>query len=589
MTFPTVLKTWIKDKYGGARTTICPEDIHVTAMCMMQFVKSSLPDWVETVNDLIKYLYSKIQLEFDRRNGASVVIACFDVGTVPVKKIVEYAKRKKWRCKLCSKLKEGEFSKDCKVKVKCKDKIPLKFEDGPHLPKNINGKLPVPAKQWFRFCSDSRNLKYELYPRLMNAMMSRTEFLPKLNQTLIISGVPCESEAISPGHPQWNFGYTPGATPERRILKTWNLETMHLTFKNNYDPDRFKHVFRIQNIEGRIYRHEVPEMFHSIPEADSSIFYFMQHYPNANFMFNINDGDAISIGLLRVMEDFKNGVCNLKRYVALPRRTKLKPGEHNWTHEYFNLVQLKYLIENDPIYLAAGVSNPVATVIFLFILAETDFFKGYCPGIGYKTTFSDDAIKRSRQHDGIWDTFHSRLSMFKHMVQWNILDMIPDAKTERRIVLDEELFELFTYYCYSGRYANKVAASSDSNGNPDFTAVRAHCMKLKTVKNRMPTREVVRGWARAIDWNLNYWVNSFRNIEVDPFKKLNGKSYYGYIKKKDGSYDVTASVSEKQEDVDEGYKKNFYKKQKKNTELKKRKGVTEVRKLSAIEALRGKY
>ena len=586
MTFPTVLKNWIKDSYGGSRTTVCPKNIHVTSMCMMQFVKGSLPEWVETVNDVINYLYSKIRLELDRKNGSSILIACFDISTYPVKAMVEYGKRKEWRCKLCKKCPINVFSKECKAKVQCKDKIPLKFEDGPHLSKNIHAKLPVTAKQWMRFAADSRNLRYELYPLFMNALLTRPEFAPKLNETIIVSGLPCDSELISPDHVMWQFGYTPTTEAERRLLKPWDVDTMHLTFKNNPDPDRFKHVYRIQNINGRLIRHEVPEMFHSIPEADSAIFYFTKFYPNANFLFNINDGDAISIGLLRVIEDFKAGVCTLERYVALPRRTALKPGEHNWTHEYFNLVKLKCLIEEDPIYTAAGVSNPVATVVFLFILAGTDFFKGVCPGIGYKTEYKDDPIKRAKQRDGIWDTFHKRLPLFRHMVQWNIYDMIPDINAERRIVLDEDLFELFIYYCYSHKYGKTV---DPDNENPDFSAVKAHCMNFKNKLKRMPTQEQIRVWNRGIQCNFNYWLKSCRNIYEDPFKKINGMPYYPYVKHDDGTQKVVASVSVEKEPVDEAYSRNFYKRIQKNTNLKKRKGISEERKISAMNIIKGKF
>lgn len=580
MTLPTKVKQWLIDKYGASRSTVAPNPVHVTAMCMMQFVKGSLPESVITVRNLVDYLIHKMLLQIKRQNGCSVVIACFDIETVPVKAIIEYEKRKEWRCKECRK---GTWIKCTRKGTKCKDKPPLKFEDGPHLPLNDDHRLPVTPDQWMRFASDSRNLRYELYPRLMNALLTRPEFLPGTNQTIIVSGLPCDSELISAEHARWEFGYCPSKEEERRLLKPWKLDSMHLNFKNVNDPDRFKRVYRIQNVNGVIYRHEVPEMKHSIPEADSSIFYFTKFFPNANFLYSINDGDALSIGLLRVMEDFHAGECKLKRYVALPRRRALKPGEHNWSHEYFDMVHLKQLIEEDPVYTAAGVSNHVATVVFLIILAGTDFFKNFCPYIGYKTDWNEeDEKKRAKQSDGIWDTFHKRLPMFRHMVQWNIFDMIPDPNVKRRIVLDEDLFKLFVLYCYFHSYEK----DPDSNKIPDFEAIRVKCSKFKQKARHMPSDEQILLWARHLTWNLDYWVNSFRDIYVDPFMEIDGKSYYGFC---NGKVAATNQLSLKQEPIDEQYKRNLYKRKQKQEPLKRRGGgIIEERKRNAIDAIKGK-
>ena len=96
MTFPTVLKKWLINSYGAARSTVAPKTITATSMCMMQWVKGSLPDSIITVNDLINYILRKITMQLTRKNGCVIVIACFDVATVPVKAIVEYEKRKEW-------------------------------------------------------------------------------------------------------------------------------------------------------------------------------------------------------------------------------------------------------------------------------------------------------------------------------------------------------------------------------------------------------------------------------------------------------------------------------------------------------------
>ncbi len=559
---------------------------------MMQYVKGSLPDSIITVEDLLRYLVNKIKYELTRRNECSIVVACFDTDTVPVKKIVEYGKRKEWRCKHCKVLpydkdtKKYEFSPECKSE--CKFKVPLLPEDGPHLPESPSDRLPCLAKYWMRFAANSTNLRRELYPRLMNVFLEQNWAMPDNGQTIIISGLPCDSEVVSADHIKWQFGFTPSKDAERRLLKPFRIGGLS-SYK--WTTKMYQQVYRFQNINHQIYRHLVPEMEHQIAEADNSCFFFLQFYPNANAMIVINDGDAITIGLWRVVEDFINGKCNLKRYVALPRRKSTKPGEYNYSHDYLDLVKFKQLIETNPLYTQYKVANPVATVGFLVILAGTDFFQDFCQGIGYKTKYNDDEAKRAKQTEGIWDTFHSKLSLFTHLVQWNVFTMIPDCTVKRRIVLDEELFALFVYHCYLNKYGRTVMKKVKASKLEDvkLAEIKAHCAKMKRVQNRLPDKQKIQLWARQITWNMDYWVNACRNIPVDPFKHIDNKPYYGYVKK--GSTMVLASaVHPVQEDVGDAYMQHFLKTKREQRQLKPKLDALEIvkRKKNAIDMIRGK-
>jgi len=572
MTLPTLIKKQLKKRFHKAWSKKAPDVVHVIAKDFMQHMKGTLPDNIVTVNDLKAYFIKLVRQELSRRNQCSVLIICFDTSTVEVKSIVEYGTRKEWRCKHCKKLKEDTFSDKCERN--CKNSKPLKFEDGPHFPLDHDMRLPVSGKQWMRFASDSRNLRRELYPILMNCFLEGGNFIPNPGQTIITCGLPCMSKIVPVYDPNWDKGFNATADTTLEVLIPWRLDNLPVSDAYfDAHPDMYSQVYRIQNFNGMVHRHKVPEMCNNIAEADNSVFFFMQFFPNANYMVDINDGDAISIGLLRVLEDFVAGKCIRERYIALPNKTKPKPGELKYSHDYLNLVELKHLIEQDPQYLQANVANPVATLVFLIIISSTDFFKNYCPGIGIKTIYSDDEKKRAKQKQGIWDTFHAMLPTFSHMIQWNINDMIPDPTVKRRIVIDEELFKLFTQYCYVHKYGKK-----------DFATVRTHCSKFKDKRKHMPTDQQMMLWVRQIDWNIQYWLNACRDIEIDPFKVIDDVPYYGYDKK---TMTITKRVAATQEPVDEVYKRHFHKRRKKQ-KTKGPKKIATKRVYSAMDAVRGK-
>jgi len=588
MTLPTIIKELIKKRYGKAWSTTAPNNVHVVAKDMMQHIKGTLPDSILTVNDLLSHLTRIVRLELSRRNGCSTVIICFDTKTVDVKSIVEYGTRKEWRCKHCKKLPQNTFASMCGKN--CVNLKPLKFEDGPHLPLDHSMPLPVKPKEWMRFAADSRNLRRELYPILMNCFLEGGCFVPLPGQTVILYGLPCKTQVV-PIHnqSQWNAGFNASAETTREILVKWRLDSSSVDdeyrrfdsvpISNGYlakNPDMYNQVYGIENVNNMIYRRKMSEMFNRIPEADNSIFFFMKFYPKLNYMVDINDGDAISIGLLRVLEDFVAGECLVDRYIALPNRKKPKPGELYYSHDYINIVKLIQLIEADVQYTAANVANPVATLVFLIILGKTDFFKNFCKGIGYKTQYKEDEAKRAKQREGIWDTFHARLPTFSHMVQWNIRDMIADPTVERRIIIDEQLFMLFTQYCYWHKYGK--------TDDVDFASVRAHCKKFKNKQNHMPTKQQMMLWVRQVDWNLQYWLNDCRDIRVDPFKAVDGEPYYGYVKK---TMSISKRVHATQQPVDEVYKRHFYKRRKKQKTAAP-KTIQKKRKQSAMDAVRGK-
>jgi hypothetical protein len=371
----------------------------------------------------------------------------------------------------------------------------------------------------------------------------------------------------------------------RVILEPWSCE-MDLPLV----PERavFNKVYCIENRDGvNILRGEIPDMQNDIHEADNAVFFFSRFFPDVRTqMAYINDGDAISIGMLRALEDFK-GPDNFQheQWLCLPYKSKKKKALFVGKApelQYINLTKLCQKVEATPEFVEAGVQSPVATLIFLIVLSETDFFKGeFCFGIGGKTIPHADKDKREKQTKGIWDTFFADLPMYSHMVQYYPIDK--SVEVERRIVIDEELFELFTQQCYLNKYG-AAAAKKLKKDSSTFDLVKLHCAKSVKDKRKHPPEPVVnQRWARQIAWNLNYWANAFRNIYIDPFERYNGRSYWGY---EDNT--ITNVIAAKQKPLDEVYKRNFWKRRQKPGEMPVE-PIADKKKQAALDLIRGKH
>ena len=558
------VKQWILDNFPQAISYDLPENIDLVCIDMMQHLKCSLPESVVTVLDLLKYLVNRVIIHFKRNKRCRVVVANFDLGSPPVKKLVEHVTRHDKRCKKCKST--PDFHADCNRK--CRDKKPLKFGEGPYLNStNLNAELPVRGSEWIRFAMDTRNLRTELYPLLMNELLLTHPPLP--NQILILNGLPARTRKLDDFEMLRECGYVPKGQEERVRVVRWMPEELPVPMIE----DIFHTVFMIKWLpEGRILVTECPDMKNDIHEADNAVFFFSQFFPGHNHMVSINDGDAIPIGLLRCAEDFRGGkepthTTWLQLPFRITNKEKLKRMFGLRTpprYQYINLSQLYADISGYAPFVRRGVQNPVATFVFLTILGETDFFKKFCPGIGLIRDWSKDEKKRARQTNGIWDTFMGDLEKYSHMVQWYTNDMQHDPSARRRIVLDETLFRLFTYQCYFNKYMPNKPHTHVSD-------LRIRCSKLKYP---LPAKNVIRTWARRVSWNLQYWVNACRDIYTDPFEVVEGLPYWGYTPER-----VTENVHPLQKPVDRVFKRHFYEQRTKNRGIspaKKRKVAKEM-------------
>jgi len=560
-------KTFLMETFPNSFKKSPPKDIQTVSIDMMQYLKSTVPDHVNSTIGFVKYLVRQITRHLGSKNGCMRVVANFDLGSPEVKKIVTHGNRYDKRCKDCKKNSSSvhEFAENCAKN--CITKQKLKFKDGPHLSRNLNDPLPVKNDEWYRFSADSRNLRRELYPLIVNELLKVTCLLE--HQEIILNGLPFKTIEIDIDDHKWEHGYCVTAKDTRTRVVPWTEEDLPIAFLEKEYHKVFSITAMPSNCNkkfGWIKITERLEMKNDIHEADNSVFFFSQFYPGQNTMISINDGDAFPIGLLRVAEDYRGSLNAIQQtWLRLPNKRKsqcIQIGKAPKTphpYDYVNLTQLYMEITMYEPFKSVGVQSPVATIVFLIILSGTDFVKSFCKGIGLGTITQklqkkkNETIKKAeasgkvpRITKGIWDTFLENAEIYSHMVQWYTWDMRPNPTAKRRIIIDEELFKMFTYKCYF----NKYIKNDDDHNN--LEKLRVRCSKFKIVANRLPSVDTINVWCRNASWNTQYWVNAWRNIYVDPFETKDDMSLWGFSHK-----GITSRVCAFQHEIDEKYKVNF--------------------------------
>ena len=573
MTLPTSTKKIIKNRFPAAFGYEAPENVQVLSVDAMQFFKGSIPDNIMTHDHLYTY-FTNIFLGF--LIVYDVVIICVDKASPEIKELITHTSRYERRCKLCRKsctkimpsgITAGAeyFAKDCKDG--CIDNQILHHGEGPHLSDNIYAKLSFKTKDWMRFASDSANLRNELYPRIINRILNST--IP-YGKVMYLNGFPFKMKEVKHYHPNYTNGTPlPNAKDvmvDNYIVDFWSEEDLPLK-STDYD---LGHTVRLEGNNKMFF----PLMYNTIYEADHAIFFFLQFFPQYyKHMVFINDGDAISIGLTLAKEYLH---CQLQEQHELWLCLPVK-DDSGRRFEYVNLSHLCSLIDNAPEFVEAGVQSPVMTYIYLIILSGTDFFEKVCHGIGFKTEWKPE----SKQTPGIMDTFMEKIDMFSHLIQFYIGE--PSVKRQKRVVIDEQLFLIFLQYCYMGKYG-EAAKKKQKTKEITYDIIQAHCSKLKDANARPPSDDIMLRMCRQIDWNLNYILNGWRNIYIDPFEEYEGKPYYGY--KKDPKITIVDVVATKQKPVDEVYKKHFWKrKQKQEFDI----DISEKRKKTALDKIKGLF
>jgi len=540
-----VRKQW-RARYGtppgqqqkGAFHHEYPEHVQVVILDFMQFVKS-IGDQNQTIRQVIREWVNRIKSLF--RAHVQYVVVCVDRGSPPVKTIHCHAKR-------YSKVKRfGD-------------------QDSPILSHNLDKPLHlcgVEDKNWMRLAGNQNLLRREVYPLLWNALTDPQQFQLRPGQMLVLSGFPSKMRQVTTVHGlAWERQFTYKDTAY--VADQWHLDDVNLSdwpitaAYEQQDPELYRRVFRIVCLDDqRMFVERAPEWENDILEADNAVFYFQQVdlFRYRPTMIHINDGDAISIALLQSHERLKqdNSFVN-HQYICLRYREgkeaaekrKAIPHERNkppprW--EYCDVNMLHCMLDKDPAFFNSGVSNPQLTFVMLNILAGTDFFANYCPGIG-------------KQY--IWQTFFQHAAKMSHLVQWHACALQPNPLAPRRAIVDETLFERFTYYVYANKYGKAVRKKN--KGSFTFEILKTYCSQLKRKQNQVPTQRACKMFARQLGWNIQYWLNACRNIDIDPFETWRGFSYWTYQRDKQTQQpQIAYAFSPKQKPMDEAYKRNLYK------------------------------
>lgn len=586
MTLDSKVKEELRHRHPASFSYVTPvNNFTILVVDFMQFLKSTVPDY--TRNNQSELVGHFVRMIFGLLDRAPIVVVCVDKASPIVKQMVCHGNRYEKRCKKCkAKTKELPSGKraprecfDPSCEKQCFENQILYSSEGPYLPED--NQTPLPFTSWSQFCSDSGNLRYELYPRMVNAILSAT--LPP-GKKLFLNGFPIKLKDVQEWVPNSTF-LQKGGYERRVIVDTWTYADLPL----KVDAKTFGHTLCIEGSNKWVDE----SMFNMIAEADNTIFYMLSFFPeHSRHAVYINDGDAISIGLFLAHEyclgkdEHNNPIYSHELYLMMPNKSKKKYlGGPPPPFEYISLTKLHNSIQNMPEFQEAGVQCPFVTVIFLIILSGTDFFRNFCDGIGIIREWSEDEEKRENQTYNIWETFYSKLDMYSHLVQYYRGEN--SVKTERRVVLDEKLFQLFEQECYINKYAKSVSKKRKKlEKEVSFEDIQIHCSKnLKDASRHPPPDNVMSRQCRQIDFNLNYWANALRGIELDPFEQdNNGNSYYGY--KKSPVPHVVDIVASKQQPVDEIYKANFWKrKQKQMTSAVV--NIGEKRKRAAMDIIKG--
>lgn len=573
MGLPTFAREELKSKYGNAFDFKRPGDPTVIVYDLMKDVKfmptnpKDPQNSVNTLDDAIFYCTNKIKhLLHNRQFRVRVIVVCVDRKPPPVKRMVVHTKR-------------------------YKKKNVFKAEDGKaYLPERLTDLIPNP---WIQFAGNYKLLQREFYPRLFNAFMDGHHIVPEAGQMIVLHGFPGKTEYV-PMYSQKAYM----DTDDRGFVAQVHMwkESTELPIRKQVekdDPDLYNRIYVIENVlpggpvypDGGIVKREWEEAKNSISESDGAMFYYDHWFQNETIMFVCNDGDIFAYGLLYAFERVqKNNTFRNLHIGMLPYKSKkalgMIPENKRPKWEFVDFNKLYILVAEDPILGSAGVQNHELTVAFLLIMAESDFFKDYMKGIG---------------KENIWKTFFNCIGIFSHMVQMS-KGVERDTRTYREVVLDEDLFRLFIYYCYIDKYGTsarariekedrkqkrrKVDDSSTLTRDPlTYDQLRLHCSLGKKAQSdpdyKLPDRNTIRNWGRKVLWNIRYYKNVplGKQDVPNPFAMWDGLPFYPFIINPDtGKYQLCDEVSARAPPVDEVFRQHMYaeKLSRNNTKKKKR-------------------
>lgn len=549
MGLPSKERAWLEQTFGKciayqlelAENEAAPT---VAIIDLMQWIKS-VPDKENTMDKMIQYFVEQVRGIMQRKGSTiKTCIVLVDGVALPVKRLVAHAKR---------------YSG---VEV-------YPSAGAPYLDRDGSALRPDP---WIRFAANQELLRRELYPRLFNAFMSCRFFTPWVGQNLILSGFPGRShyETLYVERPWESFTNGDGQVWQ---IRYWD-EQRELPIRERDerdDPDLYHRAYMVQNIcpcaeypQGGLVRAEWVEGKSSLSEADVRMFWFDHFFSTEHIIFYCNDGDVFSVGGMyareRVLsapsfrmtggdgdETQKRGTYHFRNRhtVCMPNKAQKGPKAAKGPLQYINLNVFYALVCEYPPFRAAGVANPMATLVFMLILAGSDFVPKFLFDMGMEKV--------------VWKTLLDNLPMFTHLVQIN--DLAGQGSTRARprsVIMDEKLFKTFVRYCYLSKVVNSA----------DFKKGKVRKLSYDDLKNRthqkesqkhLPDPNKIRLRCRQIEYNLLLWRNGPLGFEPDPFQTWFGLPYFPYARDPEtGAPQLVDAVSPRDRCADEAYACNLY-------------------------------
>lgn len=509
----------------------------VAIVDLMEWIKWVPPN-EETVDAAVKYFVLQIQGIMQKKGSTiKTCIVLVDGAALPIKRLVAHGKR---------------YSK---VNV-------LPSSGAPYLSKDGSDKRPA---DWISFAANQELLRRELYPRLYNAFLSCRYFTPWPGQNLILSGFPGRShyETLYVERPWESFTNGDGQVWQVRY---WD-EQRELPIRERderEDPALYHRAYMVQNIcpcaeypQGGLVRAEWVEGKCTLSEADVRMFWFDHFFSTEHIVFYCNDGDVFSVGGLYARERClsapsvrvtgegdetqKRGTYQFRNRhtVCLPNKKTKGPEANAGELQYVNLNMFYALVCEYPPFRAAGVAHPMATLVFMLILAGSDFVPKPFAGLGVQSV--------------IWKTFMDNLPMFTHLVQIN--DMAGQGRTRhpRAIIMDEKLFKTFARYCYLAKVTGTAAFKKGKVRKLSYTDLKDRS------KNQLPEPNQLRLLCRQIEYNITLWRNGPLGQEPDPFQTWYGLPYFPYARDPEtGVPKLVDAVSARDRCADEAYACNLY-------------------------------
>lgn len=526
MTLPTEVKELLMKEFSAAFSNSLMVELNdgapaVAIVDFMMFVKY-IPEGLTNRGQLIDYFVSRTVEVFITHPTVDTLIVLVDGTPMQAKRAVAHQSR--------------HVEHDIK---------PLSTNGGPYMPKRDQDIMMIPDR-WIAFAKNYMLLRRELYPLLFNAFMSCRGFKLRVNQRVVLSGFP--------GRSTWEAVHHSAPWEARRddanrqyVVHQW--EVLPITdAMERADPDLYHRTYVVEQRPDKLVQYEWERGANDISEADIRMFWFAHFYSRQHVLFYMNDGDAISIGLLYAHERLHSIAPVERSYVFHNRHTLMLPNKKSadvkTRFTYVNLNKFYALVREYPPMRQAGVQNHAMTLVCLITMAGCDFFNKFLHDMGFTSI--------------IWNTFFSNIAILTHMAMMSeIVPISLDQRVYRQIVMDEDAFSRFVTLCFAAKYTKDLKDTSTLEDLRERAKKTAKGVVRDDPRFAFPSQNTIRAYNRAVLWVLEYWKNGPQGFIPNCMEKWHDMPYYPFwVNPTTREPEFITVVSPIPKPVDEVYKRH---------------------------------